>query len=599
MQLTIQNLPKSAGVYQYFNKDDKLLYIGKAKNLKSRVKSYWHFRPSFSPNPNLSYRIVKMLEETSYLKYIVVETEDDALVLENSLIKQLNPKYNILLRDDKTYPYIMIDMSKDFARFEITREIKTKQNKYIKYYGPFPTGAKSLIDSLYEIYPLVQSTSCLRGKKACLFYQIKKCLAPCEGKISAIEYKAIIEEAKASIHKPKALIDKLHQKMMLLSTQERYEEALKIREDIKALSSLSISCNIELVNLLDCDIWVIKNGDKKGVILKLFMRQGKIISSDYSYFRQTHLFNLNENYTQALLSFYHENIPNIPKEIIISHTFSNSQSVSNILSKRFKKKILLSKPKIGNKFKLITLALKNAKELLKNNQNQIEIQEYVADLFELSSFPYKVESFDNSHLMGVACVGAMVVNNENNWDKSAYRRYILKEKSEYEQMREMLSRRIESFKKTPPPDLWILDGGIANLNLATKLLKEAQINLDVIAISKEKRENTSNRSKGKAKDIIYTNQQVFTLSTDHKVLHWVQNQRDEAHRYAIAYHQKRKREADKQVSLLHKKGIGEATIKKLIHYFGTFENINKASKEEIRKVTNNKISIIIKDNNTI
>ena len=598
MQDMIKNLPQSAGVYQYFSSDDRLLYIGKAKNLKNRVKSYWHFRPILKPNPNLSYRIVKMLNETSYMKYILVESEDDALILENSLIKQLNPKYNILLRDDKTYPYISIDLSLHFPRFEIVREIRS-QKKHTKYYGPFPTGSKSLQDSLYEIFPLVQSNSCLRGKKACLYYQIKKCLAPCEGKISPLEYKEIIDKAIESIHKPKYLIKELNKKMIFLSNQERYEEAMKIRDDIKALSSLSISSNLDLANLIDCDIWAIKNGDKRGVILKLFMRQGKIISSDYSYFRDTHLFEKNESYKQAILSFYQKNIPNIPKEIIVSNSFLDMELVQNILSKRFDKKISITKPKIGNKFKLTSLAMKNANELLKNSKEDTPIQEYVADMFDLSCLPYRIESFDNSHLMGVASVGAMVVYDEDNWDKKSYRRYILEAKSEYEQMKEMLSRRIESFSKNPPPNLWVLDGGIANLNLAIKLLKESNTNLDVIAISKEKRDKTSNRAKGRAKDIIYTSNEIFRLQTDDKILHFIQNQRDESHRYVIAYHQKRKREEDKQISFLNKKGIGDATIKKLISYFGTFENIKNASKDEISKVTNNKISTIIKHNNPL
>lgn len=182
MQSVIQDLPSCAGVYQYFDTHGKLLYVGKAKNLKNRLKSYWRFTPAFKPNPTQSSRIIKMLDEANRLEYIVVETEEDALILENSLIKQLKPKYNILLRDDKTYPYIYIDESVAYPRFEITR--KVIKGKDVTYYGPFPTGGKALLDALYEVYPLVQRKSCLREGKACLFYQIKKCLAPCESKVT-------------------------------------------------------------------------------------------------------------------------------------------------------------------------------------------------------------------------------------------------------------------------------------------------------------------------------------------------------------------------------------------------------------------------------
>ena len=230
MQEVIQDLPSCAGVYQYFDANGRLLYVGKAKNLKNRVKSYWRFTPELKPNNTQSPRIIKMLHEAKSLEYIVVESEEDALILENSLIKQLRPKYNILLRDDKTYPYIYIDESTPYPRFEITR--KVIKGKHITYYGPFPTGGKALLDALYEVYPLVQKRSCLKEGKACLFYQIKKCLAPCEGKVTPEAYGQIISKAKTSIVKRKNLISILEERMTDLAIQERFEEAAAIRDNI-------------------------------------------------------------------------------------------------------------------------------------------------------------------------------------------------------------------------------------------------------------------------------------------------------------------------------------------------------------------------------
>lgn len=595
MQAVIQNLPSSAGVYQYFDSNGKLLYVGKAKNLKNRVKSYWRFSPEFKPNTAQSSRIIKMLYEASSLEYIVVDTEEDALILENSLIKQLKPKYNILLRDDKTYPYIYIDESVDYPRFEITR--KVIKGKNITYYGPFPAGGKALLDSLYEVYPLVQKKSCLREGKACLFYQIKKCLAPCESKVTPEAYAQIISQAKTSIVKRKDLISILEERMTDLAINERYEEAAVIRDNIQAISSLTITSNIDLANTLDLDIFAIQNGDEKGVIVKLFMREGKIISSAYSYFRHTHIFDENEAYKQALLEFYTIDSPHISKQILTAHTFEDSKQVEKTLSDRFGTKIEIVTPQRGPKAKLISLAMQNCVELLRKRQDDTLMEQKIADLFDLSVIPYRVETFDNSHLMGAATVGGMVVWNENSWDKNAYRRFTLHERDEYGQMKEMLSRRIENFKEAPPPDLWILDGGQANLNLAKTLLKDANVNLDVIAIAKEKLDAKAHRAKGAAKDMIYTDQGIIELKPNDKRLHWVQRQRDEAHRYAIAYHQNKKRKDDTQISLLNKKGIGKATVKKLIDYFGTFEAIEKASQEEIEKVTNKKISNIIKNYN--
>jgi len=595
MQSVVRNLPVSAGVYQYFDTAGKLLYVGKAKNLKNRVKSYWHFTPEFTPNPTQSPRILKMLLEADRLEYIVVETEEDALILENSLIKQLKPKYNILLRDDKTYPYIYINESQEYPRFEITR--KVVKGKNITYYGPFPTGGRALLDALYEVYPLVQKKSCLREGKACLFYQIGKCLAPCEGRVTPDEYREIVTQAKTSIVKRKKLISTLEEKMTSLAIQERYEEAGSMRDTIQAISSLTISSNIDLANQMNLDIFAIQNGDERGVIVKLFMRDGKIISSAYSYFRHTHIFDENEAYKQALLEFYTIDTPNVSKQILTAQPFEDSQQVAQTLSTRFNKKIEVLTPQRGSKAKLIALAVQNCEELLRTKQSDTVMEQKIADLFDLTVIPYRIETFDNSHLMGVATVGGMVVWNEAKWDKGAYRRYTLHERDEYGQMKEMLSRRIADFKEHPAPDLWILDGGQANLNLARGLLEEENVNLDVLAIAKEKLDAKAHRAKGAAKDLIYTINGLIELKPNDKRLHWVQRQRDEAHRYAITYHQNKKRKDDTQVSLLNKKGIGKATVKKLIDYFGTFEAIESASKEEIERVTNKKISTIIKDNN--
>ncbi|HEC45537.1 MAG TPA: excinuclease ABC subunit C, partial [Epsilonproteobacteria bacterium] len=392
MQSIVQNLPASAGVYQYFDTTGKLLYVGKAKNLKNRVKSYWRFTPEFTPNPTQSPRIIKMLLEASKLDYIVVETEEDALILENSLIKQLKPKYNILLRDDKTYPYIYIDESQEYPRFEITR--KVIKGKDITYYGPFPTGGKALLDALYEVYPLVQKKSCLREGKACLFYQIKKCLAPCEGKVTPEEYGEIVTQAKASIVKRKKLISTLEEKMTSLAMQERYEEAGSMRDTIQAISSLTISSNIDLANQMNLDIFAIQNGDERGVIVKLFMRDGKIISSAYSYFRHTHIFDENEAYKQALLEFYTIDTPNVSKQILTAHIFEDSQQVAQTLSTRFDKKIEILTPQRGSKAKLIALALQNCKELLRTKQSDTVMEQKIADLFGLTVIPYRIETFD-------------------------------------------------------------------------------------------------------------------------------------------------------------------------------------------------------------
>ena len=591
---TIQNLPDTYGIYQYFDRNGKLLYVGKAKSLKSRVKSYWRFTPQLHPNPAQGARILKMLTEAVHLEYIIVESEEDALILENSLIKQLRPKYNILLRDDKTYPYIYIDESQDFPRFELTR--KVIKGKNIRYYGPFPTGGRALLDALYEIYPLVQKRSGLEGGRACLFHQIGKCLAPCEQKVTSQAYHTIIAEAKEAIHHRDKIIVRLQTRMTQLAIEERYEEAGKIRDQITAIESLKLRSGIDFANRSNIDIFAISTGKEQGVIVRIFMREGKVISSSHTLFRHTAYFDKSEAYKQVLLDYYGTRLPSLPKEILVADGFDAMEEISKTLVKTLGTPLTLKYPQRGEKRKLILLAKNNAEEILRQRKQTVAgIEPEIQSLLALTLPPYRVEAFDNSHMMGEASVGAMVTWNEGKWDKSSYRRYTLSSRDETAQMTEMLERRIKHFDISPPPDLWVLDGGQANLNLAIALLRQVGVNLPVIAIAKEKLDNKAHRAKGAAKDTLYTIQGTLSLKTSDKRLQWTQRLRDESHRFAITYHQNKKRREDTQMSLLQKKGIGKATVKRLIDYFGSFENISHASHEEIATATNQRIANILSE----
>ncbi len=577
----LKKIPSSAGVYQYFDRNGRLLYVGKAKNLKKRVRSYWRISSALRPRPDLGPRITKMLEESASLDYIVVESEEDALILENSLIKQLKPKYNILLRDDKTYPYIYIDKSKDFPRFELTRRVI--KGKKISYYGPFTTGGRSLLESLYEIFPLVQKKGLERQKKACLFHQIGRCPAPCEQRIDKEEYAKTIEAAQKAIKNLRIITEKLSERMLELARQERFEEAATLRDRIESIKKLRIHSDIDTAGDENYDIIGILNGQERGVVVKLFMRDGKIVSTDHSFFRHTELFDSDEAYRQTLLAFYESDKPDTPCTVMTAHEFEDMEAVSATLSRRLGHKIEIVNPKRGLKARLVRLALKNARELLKlENRNEGNIEKDIAKMLSLQNTPWRVEVFDNSHLMGEAASGAMVVWSDGGWEKTSYRHYTLEERDEYAQMREMLQRRIESFEKNPPPDLWLLDGGGAAESLALRLLEKKGVSLDVVAIAKEKLDSKAHRAKGSARDTIYHNGSIYRLDSADRRLQWLQMLRDEAHRFAIEFHRKKKREQDKSVSLLRKKGIGEATLKKLLDYFGTFENINSAEYEEIK-----------------
>jgi len=593
LEQKLQNLPTSAGIYQYFDKNGKLLYVGKAKVLKNRVKSYFKFTPTLQPSPKLSDRIFKMISEVDNMHYIVVDTENDALILENSLIKQLKPKYNILLRDDKTYPYIYMDSNDMFPRLDITR--KVIKSKSIKYFGPFSTGSKDLLDSIYEIVPLVQKKSCIKGGKACMFYQIKKCLAPCEGKVTQVEYQKLLDDALYYLNNKSKIIEKLTLKMEAYSAQFRFEDAMKMRDRIQTISKSQIKSTLDFAKDEDLDLFAVELDTDKAVIVKMFIRSGKLISSTHNYVNITEITLKEDIYKTAIVNYYGEDLPSIPSTVLVSDEINNNEELESFISEKYNKKVTVSYPKIGLKKQLTQTALNNCVELLKINKTSTNNSDYIAikELFNLYKVPTRFECYDNSQMMGQAKVGAMIVWDNDRFFKEDYRLYNLEANDEYGQMREMLTRRVERFKENPAPDLWVIDGGQTLLNLAYDIAQSVGVNLDIIAIAKEKIDAKAHRAKGAAKDILYTKDEVFRLETSDKRLQFCQRLRDEAHRSAITFHKKQKRKEDKQISLLNIKGIGEAKVKKLLNYFGTFEEIKRSNLEQLCQVLNKKDSELI------
>jgi len=595
LEETIKQLPFSAGIYQYFDKNGKLLYIGKAKNLANRVKSYWSFTPSLAPNAKLSSRITKMICQTVSMNYIVVNSEHDALILENSLIKQLNPKYNILLRDDKTYPYIYIDNSQKYPRFEITRKII--HAKEINYYGPYSVGARDILNSIYDICKLVQKKGSLKSKKLCLYYQINKCLGPCELPISKERYSQEIDLATQLIKNKKLLIKHLQEKMLYYAEELRFEEATELRDRIERIQRSEIKSEIDFASKENYDIFAVANSASRAVVVRIFMRHGKIISSSHDYINIHEGLDENEIYSRALLDFYKDGRPPIIAPILIANEFEDMLLIQNYLSEVFEKKAEILMPKRGKKKDLIALASLNAAELLKKDKQSVDdtILHEMQELCKLQKIPSRVESFDNSHMSGIATVGAMIVYDNGRFDKKSYRTYHLHARDEYGQMRETLARRVESFTKSSPPDLWVLDGGATLLKLALQILDSNGVNLDVIAISKEKVDAKAHRAKGKAKDIIYTKDEVFRLKESDKRLQWTQNLRDEAHRSAITFHKKTKLKLDQESKLLSLHGISPAKVQKLLNHFGTFEELKRTSEDDIRSLLNTKDAKTIKN----
>lgn len=583
----LKNLPNEAGVYKFYDENKNLLYVGKAKNLKNRVSSYFKLTPNLMPSPKLSPRIYKMISETKNLEYIISPSQYDALILENSLIKELKPKYNILLRDDKTYPYIMVDLNQDFPRFEITRKVTSKTK--VKYFGPFATGANDILKAIYLCFKLVQKKSCIKSQKACLFYQLDKCLAPCENKVTKEEYSKILNEALKCIVDRKKLLQKIESKMLQVSQNLNFEEAAELRDIQKSIKNTLHVIHLDLAKIENFDLIAAQTVGNIASIVYLFIREGKVVSTIQKSIKNSNGYELEEIYKRALIQFYNEESKLISKEIFIADEFDEKKEIESFFKIKFDKNISIKTPKIGDKAKLAKIAKTNAKDAILQymNKNNSSLLEEIKELFDLSSMPYRIEIFDNSHISGELPVGSMVVY-EDKFVKSDYKIYNLSNKDEYTQMKELLTRRIEKSKENPLPDLWILDGGDTLLKLAEKILKKYDKKVDLLAISKEKRDAKANRSRGKANDIIYNLSFDFRLPPSDRRLQFIQKLRDEAHRFAIKSHRKRKISSDLSLDLLQVNGIGNATIKKLISYFGSFELIYKASENELMSVIGEK-----------
>jgi excinuclease ABC subunit C len=578
---SVKSLPNHAGIYQYFDANNKLLYIGKAKSLKNRVKSYFRFEGGITPAPNLSPRIHKMISETHRLEYLLVESEHDALILENSLIKQLKPKYNILLRDDKTYPYIYIDLAQEYPRFETTR--KLIKGSHIKYFGPFSSSHKAILEALYLLFPLVQKRGCLRDKKACLFYQINRCLAPCEAKVTKEEYRKVVMDAMELINDKKRMIKRLNEKMIQAADMLNYEEASRLRDMQSAIkNSMHISL-IDSAKLEDFDIFAVYIEGKNACALRLFIREGKVTSSTHTILNATDGFDKEELYERLLFEYYTPDIPYLAKNILVADELENKALIAEALEERCSHSFNIQTPKIGDKKSLCDLAVKNAKELLLLgiNGTKLTLFESLQSLLELEHTPFVVEVFDNSHLMGEATVGAMIVCKSGKFTKQNYRHYHLHEKDEYSQMRELLSERAKRFDKEAAPDLWLIDGGEALRSLAEDILESVGANVDVVAIAKEKIDAKAHRAKGSANDIIYTKRGKLSLSTSDERLQFLQRLRDEAHRFAIAFHRKTRQKRANESSSLKAAGLQAPIIKKLIDYFGSFEAAKKADEKTL------------------
>ncbi|PPR43454.1 MAG: UvrABC system protein C [Alphaproteobacteria bacterium MarineAlpha5_Bin11] len=581
-----KKLPAKPGIYQMENNDGEILYIGKAKNLAKRVVNY-------SNISNLTRRLQRMVFQTKNVNFTLTNTETEALLLECSLIKRYRPKYNIILRDDKSFPYILINKEHKFARIQ-----KYRGPKKIKgnYYGPFvsPSIADSTLLSLQKTFLL---RSCSDGtfsnrSRPCLLYDIKRCSAPCVKKITENEYNENIIDAKKFLSgNSKNVKKKLIRLMNIASSTQAYEESARIRDRIKSLDQIQKYQFVYIKDLRNTDIFSIKIIDGKSCIFGMFYRNGSNYGNKAFYPYHSENSEAEEVLESFLFQFYSNMEP--PHRIIINLKRNYFKNFEDIMSKKSGKKILVINPKIGEKHKHIQLAEKNALESLKRRNINLESHyrslNSLRSILKLKEFPKRIEAFDNSHIFGKFSLGVMIVVNQEGFENRSYRKFNIKydklnikhsKSNDYYMLEEVLTRRLKrvnSQEDSICPEIIIIDGGKGHLSIAKKIINKFKLNIGLIAIAKGKDRNSG-------RDIIFYNDKTKVLDKREDVSNFIQIIRDESHRFAIYSHRKKRGKEMVKSVFDDMTGIGPKRKNILLNHFGTVKNMSNAKVEEFYNI---------------
>ena len=573
-----KNAPKSAGVYRMLNENGDVLYGGKTKNRYNRIKNYTKLN-------GLAERIKRMIFETRKMEIIKTNTENEALIVEQDLIKQLNPKYNILLKDDKSYPYLTI--SKD--EFPKLGKYRGDKNKSLHFFGPFPS-----VLALNESIKIIQSIFGLRTCKdtlfrnrqtPCLLYQIKRCSGPCCFKISKSEYNQQVDKAISFLKgENKFLIDSLSKKMQEASEARDYETAIIYRDKIAYLNQILKKSTFSNLDF-DTDVICLVNRDDIYEI-EVFFSRNSIICGNFSYFPSKTKDATQEEVLYAFIEqFYNER--EIPKLILTNIELNKiKDDLQDTLSSLKGQNVIIETPQKGEKKKIIDTILQNAKNHLEHKFiTEINQKKYMDDLqklFELQSSPKRIDVFDNSHTFGTNKIGAMIVVGPKGFQKDNYRKYNIKSDisgDDYKMMEEVLTRRYTRAKaENTLPDLIIVDGGKGQLDIAHHIIRRLELSIPIVGIAKGENRNAGEET------LYQFSKEPINLPKDDSTLFFLQRIRDEAHRFAITTHRNKRDKSTFKSTLDDIEGIGSIKKKALLNYFGSVKNIINANIEELLKV---------------
>lgn len=582
IQEHLKQLPAEPGVYLMKDKFDNIIYVGKAKILKNRVRQY------FQSSKNHSSKVKSMVKNIDKFEYIITDSELEALILECNLIKKYKPKYNVLLRDDKTYPYIKVTTNEDFPRvLKVRKVIKDKA----KYFGPYTntTAVNDTLDIIKNIYPIrtcnIDIERAIKtNMRPCLNLHIKRCVGSCTGNVTKEEYNKMIEEIILFLSgKEEKLIDILKEKMNKCAMDFNFEEAAIYRDKIKSLEDMMEKQKIDTsTSDLNQDVIAMARAHDEACVQVFFVRNGKIVGREH-FILEGVMDSTRESILGSFVKQFYMEQEYVPKEIIIEDEIEDSFILSEWLSSKKGQKVTIRVPQKGEKKSLIEMVRKNAIEYLekfsdmnkRKYEKSIGALEELKQILNLDNIPKRIESFDISNIQGVDSIGSMVVFTNGKKDKKEYRRYKIKTvigPNDYDSMAEIVERRL---KYGDFPDLMLLDGGKGQVSAVKKVLNKYNVEIPLWGMYKDDK----HRTKG-----LISQEKEIELDRTSNLYRFVASIQEEVHNYAISYHRSLRNKSLTKSELDDIQGIGEKRKKALLNHFKDIEAIKKATFEELLEV---------------
>ncbi|MDC0739116.1 excinuclease ABC subunit UvrC [Cognatishimia sp. SS12] len=588
IQSYVKTLDGSPGVYRMLDAQARVLYVGKARNLKARVSNY--ARPG-----GHSGRIARMISETAEMMFLTTSTETEALLLEQNLIKQLKPKYNVLLRDDKSFPNILVSRAHRFAQVKKHRGAKKEKGNY---YGPFASAGavNRTLQQLQRVFMLRDCSDATFESRTrpCLQYQIKRCTAPCVGKISAADYAAAVADAERYLSgKSTEIQEKLAAEMQEASAAMEFEHAAVLRDRIRALTQVQSAQGINPRGVAEADVIALHLEKGQACVQVFFIRANQNWGNRDYYPRVGADIEAAEVLEAFVGQFYDGKEP--PRQLILSHPLDNAALMADALSEKAGRKVDILVPQRGEKAELVAGAVRNARESLARKMSesatQTKLLKGLATAFDLPKVPERIEVYDNSHIQGTNAVGGMIVAGPEGLMKNAYRKFNIKGDDltpgdDFGMMKEVLTRRFKRLLKEDPdrshgqwPDLLLIDGGAGQVSAVAEIMREWGVeDIPMIGVAKG-----VDRDHGK-EEFHRVGQRPFALQRNDPVLYFVQRLRDEAHRFAIGTHRAKRAKAVGATPLDDVPGVGATRKRALLAHFGSAKAVSRANLADLKVV---------------